>query len=136
MNATKANMEIAQALAIEAKDVILNQEYKWKPLTDSYLARKIREGYDRRMLVRTQEYVDAISYGSVRGRVWFGVPPGIIHQDSGLPMYVLAKIHEFGTDTIPARQLWRPLLSRFMRQRKEFGDRYRKEIYKAMKRVK
>jgi len=136
LKATQANKDVAREFVAEACKIIETQQYKWKPLTQRYLDRKIREGYDKRTLIRTQEYLDAISWGvTPTGRIWAGVPPHKIHQDSGLPMFVLAKIHEFGTETIPARQLWRPLISRFVRQKPKFGERYRKAIAQAMKRA-
>jgi hypothetical protein len=136
LKAHKCNLDIAQEMAEEAKEIIENQSYKWVPLTDAYLDRKIAQGYDPRIMIKTREYTDAIDYGDKDGVVWVGFPEDKIHQGSNLPIRVLAKIHEFGTRTVPARPLWRPLLAKYIKLRPEFGRRYRKAIVTAVKKSK
>ena len=133
--ATEANKEIAKQFTDEAKEVIENQLYNWEPLKDEYLDSKIKKGYDPRTLIRTREYLESISWGVTQGRVWAGIPAQKIHQGSGLPVRVLARIHEFGTATIPPRPLWRPLLSKYIQQKPEFGRRYRKAVARAVKKA-
>jgi len=134
LQAFKCNKDMAKEITAEAKSIIENQSYRWRPLTDQYLRRKIKQGYDRRILIRTKEYVDSISWGVTGGRVWAGIPALKIHQGSGMPIAKLARIHEFGTKTVPARPLWRPLLSKHVRQSAAFGRRYRKAANAAIAR--
>jgi len=116
--------DIAKGIAEEAKDIIENQRYVWIPLKESYAKKKAEEGLDPRILIATGEMYDAIGWGVKAGKVWCGIPSDDIHLGSGLPTHILARIHEFGTDTIPARPLWRPLLSKWIRNKKKFGKKY------------
>jgi hypothetical protein len=138
LQATEGNKEIAKAITDEAKLVIEQQRYRHQPLNPDYRDRKEAEGYDTRILIRTGEYLESISWGVTHGRVWAGVPSRKIHEDSGLPLHVLARIHEFGTSTIPPRPVWRPLLSKYSRggtKRQWFAKRYRKAAEQALRRA-
>lgn len=143
----KANLEIAKAMAEEAVEVIEQQRYRWKSLTAEYKARKLEMGYDERIYIRTGEFVSKISFGRERGKVWTGIPPNAEHTGEmaradepsrdPISLQLLARFLEFGTRTIPPRQLWRPLISKYTRgtQRKEFAERYRKALKKAMEKA-
>jgi hypothetical protein len=138
LQATAHNKAVAKAMTEEAKEVIEQQRYSHQPLNPDYRDRKEAEGYDTRILIRTGEYLDAISWGVTHGKVWAGVPSRKIHEDSGLPLHVLARIHEFGTATIPPRPVWRPLLSKYTRggtRRQQFAKRYRKAAEQALRRA-
>lgn len=127
--------ELISKLVDEAKQIIEGQTYKWEPLSERYLAYKERVGLDPRTLIATRFYLMHIGWGVTHGKIWFGVP-NIIHEPSGLPLPRLARIHEFGTKTIPARPLWRPLLSKYAREAPRFAKRYEKEVKKAAERAK
>jgi len=123
--------EIAREIVAEAKSILDTQKYHWKPLQEAYLARKIRVGRDPRILIATGFYQEHINWGySPNGNLWVGVD-NIIHPDADISLVVLARIHEYGTATIPARPLWRPLLSKYIRRNKQFATRYRKEVERA-----
>jgi hypothetical protein len=136
LQATQAAKDAAKAIAEEAKEVIESQGFDWEPLSPRYLQRKIDEGYDPRMLIRTREYLEGIGWGVTHNRVWTGVPPNKIHQGSKLPLIILAKIHEFGTKTTPARPLWRTLLAKQVKDKPKFAAQYRREIEAASRRAK
>lgn len=115
---------------------IIRQQYPHKPLNRAYLRRKIREGWDPRILIRSGAYVTSIGIidtqveerpGGKRGqRVTFTVGvPDEKHPMAKLTYAQLGMIHEFGTNTISARPHWRPVW-------KEAQDR---EGKKRMKRV-
>lgn len=138
LKATKETREFAQELAAEAKDVILEQRYNWEPLTDEYLARKEKQGLDRRIYIATRAFIDkGIGYYEKRGYSFVGPLPGI-HEPSGLTFARLARILEFGTWSIPARPIWRPLLSVALRRSKEFRKTFqlaaKKDFDKKVKR--
>jgi hypothetical protein len=116
----------------EAKDIIENQSYNWTPLTEKYLEHKIKQGLDPRTLIATRFYLMHIGWGVSHGKIWWGVP-NIIHEPSGLPLPVIARIHEFGTKTIPARPLWRPLLMKYAREAPRFAKRYNDAVKRAAK---
>lgn len=124
--ARKTSVAAAEEIAEEAKSVIDTQAYSWVPLTARYLAQKIEEGLDQRTLIATGFYRDNICAYTIRGKVYVGVEPGVIHEPSGLPLSVLARVHEYGTSTIPPRPLWRPLLSSFLRRSSEFNRIYKR----------
>lgn len=118
----------------EAKRILDEQAYTWKPLTEAYASYKARAGLDPRTLIATGFYRDHIGWGVTHGKIWFGVP-NVTHEPSGLPLPVLARIHEFGTATIPARPLWRPLLSKYAREYPRFAKRYSAEVKRAAERA-
>jgi hypothetical protein len=136
VQAYKYMQEIAYGLTSEARDILDTQAYQWVPLTEKYREQKERQGLDTRTLIATGFYRDHIDWGTTgEDKIWFGVED-IDHEPSGLPLRILARIHEFGTATIPARQLWRPLLSKYIKQSPRFAKRYRKEIERQVKRAK
>lgn len=135
LQATEANKEVAKQIVTEARAALDEQKYDHKPLNPKYRQKKIDEGHDERILIRTKEYMESISWGVTHGRVWAGVPSRKIHRDSGLLLTVLARIHEFGTSRVPARPLWRPLISSILRRRSEFAAEYRKAAEETVKRL-
>lgn len=131
IKAYKYMQEIAQSITAEAKEVLENQSFKWKPLNPDYLEWKRQEGLDTRKLIATGFYQDHIDWNvEPGGRIWFGVE-NIIHDPSGLPLPLLARIHEFGSGDIPARPLWRPLLAKYLKLYPQFAKRYKMEVAKA-----
>jgi hypothetical protein len=76
-------------------------------LNEQYLQWKIRMGYDRRILIRTGDYLDAITVvRQGRGaRVDIDTSARTMNN---IPMTLLAKWLEYGTRKMPARPHWRP----------------------------
>jgi hypothetical protein len=157
LHATKANKEIAESIVKEVRDVIEEQAYKWKPLSEEYLERKIVRGYDPRIYIRTGEFLQSISWGVTHGRVWAGIPAHAMHtgkleradepQRRPIPMRWLARWLEFGatqnrvspkgnpyTIFLPPRPIWRPILSKFIRMKPKFAKGYRKAYNAAVRR--
>lgn len=135
-----AAREIAKQGAKEAFEVIENQTKAemWPPLRPKYLKRKISEGYDPLMLVRSRFYLEHISWwknrstGSGRQAQYkFGVRQAI-HPDAHMPLGQLAAIHEYGTrdGRVPARMFWRTLTYNLRRrtgwQRKVFNEQFKR----------
>lgn len=135
LRSSQFTREVAAGIANDAVDAIENQTFHWKPLSEKYLKWKKSQGLDERILVATEEYKNSISWGEVGNKVWAGISPGAEHESSGLPMSILARIHEFGTKTIPARPLWRPLLSKYTRKSPQFTERYRKAVIDAARKA-
>lgn len=112
-----STLRAASRLHTYILDVLDTQSYNWKPLSAAYKKRKEKKGLDTRILLATHEYRDSIFYKENKdGSVVVGVP-NKIHQDSGLHFNMLARIHEFGSKKvgIPARPLWRPAMSWWVR---------------------
>ena len=132
IHAFKYIQEIAKAMTEEALAILEDQRYAWEPLTQKYWDWKDRRGLDTRVLIATGFYQEHINWG-VRddNSVWWGVED-VIHPPSGLPLRVLARIHEFGTAVIPARPLWRPLLSKYLRRDNRFKKRYKREVQRQI----
>lgn len=131
LKATELTREVAEGIAEEARDILDTQRYNWTPLKEKYVKRKEREGLDTRILIATGELRDSIDWGEEAGKVWCGIPSDEIHSGSDLPMHILARIHELGTATIPPRPLWRPLLAKWMKQRRDLGRKYTKAAASA-----
>ena len=133
LNAYEVNKQIARRIVELSKQKIEQQEYHWIPLSEHYLDQKIREGHDPRIYIRTREFLGSIGWGVTHGRIWAGIPAQKIHEDSGLPLWLLARFLEFGTSRIPPRPIWRPVLSTVMGERPDFAVRYRKALKQSMR---
>lgn len=137
--ATEHNDKLADKTLQGLKDVILNQSYDWKKLTDGYAKRKKRKGLDSRILVATKEYVNKGISKQVIKRGDFETihvgPSKGTHKASGLPYIILAKVHEYGSEkvNIPARPLYRPYLSVVIKDRTALGRSYKAAVKKAHK---
>jgi hypothetical protein len=130
IQAFKYMQEIAKQMTEEAREILDSQRYNWEPLSQPYFESKLREGLDTRILIATGFYRDHIAWGMIGDKIWWGVED-VVHEPSGLPLRKLARIHEFGTAIIPARPLWRPLLSKYLRKSPQFANRYRVEVNRA-----
>lgn len=142
LRANKKTRALAQEIVTDAKVAIRTQKYNWAPLSDRYLERKQRLGLDERIYMATREYVNkGIGVFEKDGYVFAGPKRGT-HKPSGLEYRVLARILEFGTDTIPARPLWRLLLSNALRKseylrkslRSDTAKRWRTSMKRSKKR--
>ena len=133
VKANKVTRETAKQVAKDAKDVIRNQEFDWEPLDPGYKETKKKKGLDERILIATKDYVNnGIGWWEKEGRIFVGPRRGI-HKPSGVPYQTLARWLEFGTWKMPARQLWRPLLSRAIQTSKAFAREYKKGVARAHK---
>lgn len=137
LEAQKQIRQFAEEIAEEARDIIKEQRYDWVPLDPDYLASKIKKGLDPRTLIATGDYLDHIGTYEKDGKIFVGPLPGT-HKPSGLTYVHLARIHEYGTETIPARPLWRPLFSVALRRneklRKKYAAARKKALREAIKR--
>lgn len=138
--------EIAQDMADDVVKYIKKQPHYWPPLNEQYLAWKQRNELDERMLIATENYIDSIGIQQIkRGKgvqIRVGVPNKPIEEDSELTYDDLARIHEHGTETIPARPHWRPVFNKWIRRRgvmsrkllKGIEEEIIKEVKKMVKR--
>jgi len=133
MLANKTSHDFADDIVKEAKEIIKKQKYKWAPLNEKYLEHKKKKGLDERILMATGDYVDkGIGKWEKDGRLFVGPVPGI-HKPSGLPYQLIARYFEYGTWKMPARPLWRPLISSLLRKQKKYRKKYDAAIRRAMK---
>jgi hypothetical protein len=117
--------KVGREAAGRVKDTIERQLYQWKPLSPRYAAHKRKMNLDPRILIATGDYIAGIGIRKLaNGQIEVGVKKRI-HKPSGLPLRILAKIHEFGTRKykvklpqggvawvrIPARPHWRPVIA-------------------------
>lgn len=130
MKLNDMSRQFANDLVTLAKRTLDDQTYNWKPLSEIYRQRKIKEGLSEKILIATGFYRDHIQSWVWKGNVYFGVRKTTIHEPSGLPLWLISKIHEFGTKKIPSRPLWRPILAQFIKQ----VPKYQKLYYEAVKR--
>lgn len=133
--ANKTTRAAAQQVTKDAKNVIRNQEFNWQELSPRYKEWKKKKGLDERKLMATKTYVNyGIGWWEKEGRIFVGPRRGI-HKPSGLSYQDLARMLEFGTWKMPARQLWRPLLSKAMASSSKFAKEYSKGIVRAHKKA-
>ena len=121
-----------ERMSQELKDDILGQRRNWYPLDPKYLAQKVREGYDPRILIRTKQYVENIQvYEDPGVPVVFrvSVPDG--DHNSGLPFTEIGRILEFGRRDGKkpyARPHWRPVWGLFIRDLPTVKSQFGTEI--------
>ncbi len=131
--ANKVTRKAADRTVEVAKEILENQSFKWQALDPDYLKWKQEQGLDERILIATRDYIDkGIGQWESKRRIFVGPLPGI-HQPSGLSYIILARIHEFGTWSIPARPLWRPLLAKMLKEVSGFREEYNKGLRRAFK---
>lgn len=132
VRATKKMEKIAAQIVKELKDVLNNQRYNWAPLRAAYLRWKIDHQLDTRILIATGLYRDSITWWKKGGYISVGVPPDKKTKE-GVPLWLIAKVHEFGTRTIPSRPLWRPVLAKFLQGSRQFRMEYNREVNADLK---
>jgi hypothetical protein len=135
IKANEYTVKVAAEVVQEAKNILDEQRYKWKPLNPDYLDEKIREGLDQRILIATKDYMDYGIKSWVKDGYVFVGPTDAIHETSGLTYKKLAQIHEWGTWCIPSRPLWRPLLSTMIRRKPMLQIMYRAAVRKEVRRL-
>ena len=137
--ADEFTISVAEEMREYLIEAITTQRYNWKPLSENYLKKKRNDPeLDERIYIATGFFLDHIDVWEDQDGVHVGFHPGVIHEPSGLPLNVLARILEFGSAKvgIPARPLWRPALSAVMRRQKEFARRMRISAAKNAKTTK
>jgi len=123
ISATDETRKFAEEISDQAKRIIYDQAFNWQPLKPYYVRAKQRKELDERIYIATGEYVeDGVGWWERNDFVFVGPLPGTHH--SGLSYKHLAAIHEYGTWTIPARPLWRPLASIVLRKSKKLLAAY------------
>lgn len=121
----------AERLTGEMKDLILGQRQNWYPLSPKYLAEKVRQGYDPRILIRTKQYVESMQVVEDDMLLRFQVTVPDAEHNSGLPFRELGRILEFGRRDGKkpyARPHWRPVWGIFIRDLPTVSDQLGSEI--------
>lgn len=118
---------LAAKVVKEVKTALLEQRYAWVPLTEDYLKAKIKAGLDTRTLLATLFYFHHISWWRDSNGVHMGVP-NVQHPTAKIPLGMLARVHEYGTARIPARPLWRPALSKILREFPKLREEYYRKV--------
>ncbi|MMZ51273.1 hypothetical protein D1872_130080 [compost metagenome] len=98
---------IGELIAQRVRQNIMQQRLAFEPLVEEYLSRKIAQGYDSRILAKTETFVDAIEVKDIQSsgnsfNVIVGVKDGS-EQESGISLEELSYYIEYGTDRQPAR---------------------------------
>ena len=132
--ANRVTRKAADRTVEVAKEILENQSFKWQALDPDYLKWKQEQGLDERILIATRDYIDnGIGQWEENRRIFVGPLPGI-HKPSGLTYVALSRIHEFGTWSIPARPLWRPLLVIMLKENQGLREEYNKGLRRAFSR--
>lgn len=123
-----------ERLTRQLREAILGQRYNWYPLDPEYLRRKVRQGFDPRILVRTKQYVESMQVFGLEDAehgVLFRVGVPDEDHNSGLPFRELARIMEYGRrdGAKPyARPHWRPTWGIFVRDLPTVTSQFGSEI--------
>lgn len=110
--------------------------YRFKKLQERYARRKAKLRLDGRILIATADYVGHIDV--VRGErsgagVYYTVRPSPgVHKPSKLTYTTIARIHEYGTATIPARPHWRPVVTAVHRRAAEIARKLKSDTLRTL----
>jgi phage gpG-like protein len=94
----------AESIAVKH---IKNQDLEWEDLDEDYKERKGKKGLSTKTLVSTSDYMNSITSNSDGKTAFAGVKKDVKSKD-GTEIISIAAVHEFGTDNIPKRELWKP----------------------------
>lgn len=106
-----------------------NQDLPWEKLDEKYKARKIREGFSEKILIRTGTALETVRVIKIDDNTYFiGWPRGVKERDGKEEVFVIMAVHEFGSNdgTIKARPIVEPSV-------KELKKWLRKELAEAIK---
>ena len=129
--------EKAQEFIDDLKFKISAQLFDHVPLSDGHYKWKVRHGLDPRILIETSEYLESFMFEELThdssGVVFRVGVPAVMHRSSGLPMKMLQRILEYGTNkggrtVIPARPHWRPEIIHFQSRAEEMGREFRSQL--------
>lgn len=92
-----------------AKQHIQRQDLKWSPLNAAYLKRKLAQGMNKKILIRTSTYFQSVT-GYVEGDTALAGIKREAKDKDGKSLANIAAVHEYGSKrrNIPARPLWKP----------------------------
>jgi len=136
-----ASVDELRIIAEELRDDIIEnierQNFTHTILSEKYLAQKKKKGLDERILIASKQYLDSFLVQRIQtskdGVIYVVTVKDEVHPDSELTYRKLARIHEFGTQKIPARPHWRPTWSKFLRGIRKQNDRIKREILKKIR---
>ena len=99
-------ISIADKIVERIWDIIEAQEPDFAPLVEEYRQRKIREGYDERIMIKTCDYLNSITVKDIQSNgdelfVFIGFEDK--ETETGIKMTELAEYLEYGTSKMPAR---------------------------------
>lgn len=99
-------IEMGNEIANRIRGLVESQSIYLEPLQEEYRERKVAEGYDKRTLIRTGEFLESIRVIDIRTDgdevdVFIGIEDGT--TETGISMRELAMYIEYGTENQPAR---------------------------------
>jgi hypothetical protein len=125
-------ISIGEKITERIWDLIESQSIELEPLVEEYRQRKIREGYDERILIKTGDFLNSIKVTDIESNgddliVHISVEDGT--TETGISMKELAGYLEYGTSDMIARQpflrSWEEMKNDIQR---EVADRLKAEI--------
>ena len=128
--------DISEKITEAIWDLIESQSIELEPLVKEYEFRKIKEGYDERILIRSGDFLNSIQVTDVRVRgydiqVHIGVEDGM--TQTGISMKDLAYFLENGTEDMPARQPFKKSWEEIRKDvKEEVGNRLKSVILEDM----
>lgn len=98
------------------KKYIVGQQGKWKALSRRYKARKKKQGFSTKILIRSSTMVQSITSIPGNMQVFIGVKRG--KKDGDMDVANIAAIMEFGSkkQNIPARKFMKPTYEEMTRR--------------------
>ena len=116
-------------LAITMKKLLKNSIHKqyysryWEPLSRNYLKFKQKHGLSENIWEATGKLVDSISYRKQGDRYIVGIPKSAKYPN-GVSVQYVAGCMEFGTENMPARPLFNPVIRYIRRHVRIYWELY------------
>lgn len=102
---------VAEEYKSRLRKAVLQQELAqtWKPLNKSYKEAKVRDGLNPGMWIATSRLIESVVVMRTVPAMVVGIDKRKVHKETGTHLYLIAKALEYGTESIPARPLFRPV---------------------------
>lgn len=121
---------IANEYRERLKQAVIRQSLAdgWVSLNPAYKEHKIRTGLNPGMWVATERLIESIVVVRYGMEIQVGIDRRKVEKVSRTPLHLIAKALEYGTDTIPARPLFRPVLLSMYRDIDNITARFLQEV--------
>lgn len=124
---------LAKLIQADLIKTIENQSYKskWKPLSPSYLEYKKRKGLSSKIWKASGNMVSSIYKINKKNKILIGVTASRKYPNSKRTLYEVARTLEYGTSTVPARPLFRPVINKYYKNMRRYWNKFLKQKLKS-----
>lgn len=121
---------MAEQMKIYLQESIKTQRYKqyWKPLSVDYMEYKKKKNLSLNIWEASGVLVDSITYRKYGDHYIVGISKTKRYPKTNIPIYRVAEWMEYGTETMPARPLFRRVLLYMRKNINRFYKKFEKDV--------